>query len=328
MSEHQNICDLLVIGSGPSGMSAAINGASEGLRVCMIDGAQTLGGQARESHAIENYPGFPDGITGNDLMTRFISQATKFDTKIHCPVIASSIRREDGLLVVTADDYSEYRAKAVILALGLSYRKLTADNIGQFMGNGVYYGLPSASMIAKKKCSIVVVGGANSAGQAVLKLAENKQAHIVMLIRRKIVDQMSKYLIDRIREIPNVDVREGVQVTDCRGASVLSHVSLSDGTEVCSDRMFIFIGAVPKTQWLQGTIEMDDKKFIRTWTDIEDEGIEANRLPFETSMRGVFAAGDVRMGSVKRVATAIGEGATALQMAHQRIAEANNSGEQ
>lgn len=320
-------CDLLVVGSGPAGMSAAINGASEGLRVCMIDGNDWLGGQARESNAIENYPGFPDGVTGNELMNRFVAQAVKFDTKIHCPVKAVSLHKEDDMCVVVSEDYTEYRAKAVLLSLGLSYRRLTADNIGQYMGRGVYYGLPTANFVPRKKCRIVVVGGANSAGQAVLKLAQNKNAQISMLIRRQITDQMSKYLIDRIRTLPNVDVQEGSEVVAVRGNDdKVTHATLSAGNEMCIDQMFVFIGAVPKTVWLQNSIQLDDKKFIRTWTDVPEavwykDGEEDAPLPYETSMKGVFAAGDVRVGSVKRIAAAIGEGGAALQMIHNRLGD-------
>ena len=313
-------CDLLVVGSGPAGMSAAINGASEGLRVCMIDGNEHLGGQARESNAIENYAGFPEGITGLDLMNRFVSQATKFDTKIHCPVRAVELRDEGDMRVVTAEDYTEYRAKTVLLSLGLSYRRLEAENLGQYMGRGVYYGLPSGSLASNKKCRIVVIGGANSAGQAVLRMAQNKNAQITMLIRSAITNQMSKYLIDRIKELPNCEVREGVTMEHCiGGAHGLTHIGVSDGSKICTDSVHIFIGAVPKTRWVEGTLDLDAKKFLRTWQDLTVPADYAESLPYETSMKGVFAAGDVRVGSVKRIASAIGEGATALQMIHQRL---------
>lgn len=313
--------DLLIVGSGPAGMSAAINGASEGLKVVMLDGNNWLGGQARESNAIENYPGFPEGVTGNELMNRFTAQAAKFDTQVHCPVRAVKLERRGSTLVVTSEEYQEYHSKTVLLALGLSYRRLDATNLGQYMGRGVFYGLPAGAFTAKKKCRVVVVGGANSAGQAVLKLAENPNARVSMLIRRGIRDQMSTYLIDRIRALSNVEVCEGCTVTAVRGDNDrLSHVTVrNDGveTEVCADSMFIFIGATPKTMWLQDTIKLDDKKFIPTGDELPEK---AERFPYETSMMGVFAAGDVRVGSVKRIAAAIGEGGAALQMIHNRLA--------
>lgn len=317
------LCDLLIVGSGPAGMSAAINGASEGLKVCMLDGNTFLGGQARESNAIENYPGFPEGITGADLMNRFTDQATKFHTAIHAPVRAVKLRREDdGTLVVTSEDYMEFRSKTVLLSLGLSYRRLDTEGVSKYMGRGVYYGLPGGVFHPhKKKCGVVVVGGANSAGQAVMHLARNKDLHITMLIRRKIEDQMSTYLIERIRQFPNVEVKEGVEVRACDGNSThLECAHLSDGTTVKASAMFIFIGAVPKTAWLEGVIEMDDKKFIKTWDDLDLHGKHKGVMPFETTVRGVFAAGDVRRGSVKRIAAAIGEGGHALQMIHNRLA--------
>lgn len=315
-------CDLLVVGSGPAGMSAAINGASEGLNVCMIDANTWLGGQARESNAIENYPGFPDGITGDELMSRFTAQAAKFNTRVFCPVRASSLHKDGERCIITADDYTEYAAKCVLLSVGLSYRRLDADNLGRYVGKGVYYGLPVGSFIARKKCNITVVGGANSAGQAVLKLAENKNAKIRMVIRKQIQDQMSTYLIDRIRKMDNVDVVEGHSVVGCRGDSDrISHITFDNGEEHCTDGLYIFIGATPRTHWLQGAIQLDDRKFIPTWDDIQGEyhQQDGTRMPYETSMLGVFAAGDVRVGSVKRIVAAIGEGGTALQMIHNRL---------
>lgn len=311
-------CDLLIVGSGPAGMSAAINGASEGLKVCLLDAQQQLGGQARESSAIENYPGFPDGITGEEFMSRLAKQASKFATDIHAPVNAVELTNDSGSLVVTADDYSQYSARAVLLTIGLSYRRLHAEGIGEFMGRGVFYGLPGGSVIPRKKCTAVVVGGANSAGQAVLRLAQNPNANITMVIRRKVTDQMSKYLIDRIRDMPNVEVREGVEVVKCEGNKSLERIYLSDGEEICAGQLFIFIGAVPKTHWLQKVLELDEKRFIRTWTDLP-AGVREERLPYETGTLGVFAAGDVRLGSVKRIASGVGEGAGALQMIHRRL---------
>ena len=320
----KRVYDLLIVGAGPAGMSAAINGASEGLSVCMIDGNSWLGGQARESHAIENYPGFPEGITGNDLMNRFTDQASKFNTEIDCPVKAQNIRKEpDGTIVVTAEDYEEYHAKTVLLGLGLSYRRLYAENISKFIGRGVYYGLPlDIASMKRRKCSIVVVGGANSAGQAVMKLAQNPNAHVTMVIRRCIEDQMSTYLIERIKSYPNVDVREGEEVLKCVGGDGMEDVYLKSGEKICAGTMCIFIGAVPKTVWLRGSgVDMDARGFIRTWHDVElHQDAERWHLPFETSMKGVFAAGDVRVGSVKRIAAAIGEGGAALQMIHNRLA--------
>lgn len=305
--------DLLVVGSGPAGMSAAITGASEGLRVGMIDGSEGLGGRARESSAIENYPGFPEGVTGAELMQRFVRQAERFNTEIECPVMAAAIHEDGDHKVVITDDGRVITARAVMLSLGLSYRRLGAKGISRFVGNGVYYGLPPMVLQhGRRKTHHVVVGGANSAGQAVLRLAQNGNATVTMLIRRTIRDQMSQYLIDRIQTIPNVEVLEGVQVDEVDGKDHINSVTLSDGRDLGCSSMFVFIGAVPKTQWLMGSVSMDEKRFVQT-------GELVGRGQYETSMKGVFAAGDVRFGSIKRVATSIGEGAAAVQSAYRYL---------
>lgn len=326
------ISDLLIIGGGPAGMSAAINGASEGLTVRMLDNGMTLGGQAKESSGIENYPGFPDGITGSELMSRMARQARKFAAGVLAPVSAMSLQREtDGLLTVIADDYSEYRAKAVLLSLGLSYRRLQADNVGHFLGKGVFYGVPAWKPKAHVK-TVAVIGGANSAGQAVCGLSKNSRLDVKLLIRKTIADGMSQYLIDRIKEMPNVEVIEMCEVTECRGGTCLQElVGVKDGKpfNMAVDDMYVFIGAVPKTFWLRGAVDCDDKNFILTGQQrIPDDKHPGSfiidhvgALPYETTLKGVFAAGDVRSGSTKRIATSIGEGAAALQMVHKYLAE-------
>ena len=299
-----NDLDLLVVGSGPAGMSAAITGASEGLRIGMIDGSDTLGGRARESSAIENYPGFPEGNTGAELMRRFADQAIKFHTEIQCPVMAAGIRKDGDRVITTTDDGTEYVSRAVMLAMGLSYRRLVAANISRFMGTSVFYGLPDSVLQSRRRCSYVIVGGANSAGQAVMRLARNPGTKVTMLIRRTIHDQMSQYLIERIRKMPNVEVLEGAEVSAFHGDRELSHVELTNGEAMRCGRVLIFIGAVPKTQWLRPNVQLDSKGFVQATN-------------FETSMAGVYAAGDVRLGSIKRVATSIGEGAAAVQSTYR-----------
>lgn len=313
--------DLLIIGGGPAGLSAAINGASEGLNVRLLDNGVTLGGQARESSAIENYPGFPESVTGHELMTRFVLQARKFNTHLICPVAAQTIVRDGDHLVVTSDDYHEYVTRSVILSIGLTYRRLQAKNNAQFIGRGVFYGVPIGFQPPKGNHTVIVVGGANSAGQAVLNLAKNKKLTIRLVIRKTIEAQMSTYLIDRIRATQNIEVRENAEIVECFGDSFLTGVCMNiDGVlehcNCCS--MFIYIGAVPRTLWLKTIVEMDDGKYIRTWMDVQGAKVE---IPFGTSMPGVFAAGDVRSGSTKRIATSIGEGAAALQMVHKYLSQ-------
>lgn len=315
-------CDLLVIGGGPAGLSAAINGASEGLSVRMIDAGAMLGGQARESAAIENYPGFPEAITGNELMSRFVRQSTKFLTKHICPTTVAKLRLETtngrSLFTATTDDYQEFSARCVLLSIGLSYRRLAAEGMGPLMGRGVYYGMPPVPLSKTKATNVAIVGGANSAGQAVVRAASYPAARVKLLVRKKLTDQMSTYLIDQIKKLPNVEVCEGCEVVAVYGAKSLEYIGIryADGTvknEAC-DMLSIFIGATPKTLWLDGLVELDDKKYVVT------AGTARGVLPFETSLSGVFAAGDVRAGSTKRIASAIGEGAGALQMIHRALA--------
>lgn len=353
MSNELCNLDLLIIGGGPAGLSAAINAASEGLRVAILDSAPIMGGQARESNAIENYLGFPDGITGEALMSSAIMQARKFgNITFICPASAVGIARNEdtGLITVTTEDYQEIIARAVLLSNGLTYRRLNATNIGSIMGRGVYYGAPMSAMPTGKKCSIAIVGGANSAGQAAVKLAENHQAKIKMFIRKRLDTQMSHYLVDRIEKAPNIEVCEGCEITAVDGDKWLKNITYTQGDEKGMKTedmhyMFIFIGAMPRTSWLRPYIQLDEGNYILTGTqavvpELDNGGflppmfdvstsndalrsvVNPSRVPlfYETSMMGVFAAGDVRAGSTKRIATAIGEGSAVVGMIHQYIA--------
>lgn len=311
--------DLLIIGGGPAGLSAAINGASEGLKVRIMDNGSMLGGQARESSAIENYPGFPEGITGDDLMSRFVRQAHKFQAGFFCPCHAAHLEPDDGRLIVMDDDYQTHVARSVLLSLGVNYRKLNAQGVGLFMGRGIYYGVPQEKKNGRR--TVAVIGGANSAGQAVVNLAANPKLHVRLFVRKTINAQMSAYLVERITGLNNVTVEEHCEVQECHGDTCLRGITYRHEDETVYtdlDAMYIFIGALPKTMWLP--VALDKNKFVVTDTDLTPkESSYRSALPFETSMPGVFAAGDVRSGSVKRVATAIGEGAAALQMVHKYL---------
>lgn len=310
--------DLLIIGGGPAGLSAAINGASEGLNVRLLDNGSSLGGQAKESSGIENYPGFPEGITGELLMSRMAQQARKFATGVVTPVAAQRLEKNpDGTLTVTCDDYSEYVAKSVLLSIGLSYRRLRADNIGNFMGRGVFYGVPTFKPQGRVR-TVAVVGGANSAGQAAVGLATNSRLDVKLLSRGPLEKGMSTYLIDRIRQTSNIEVIEMCEVKVCHGDTCLQRiVAVRDGKEISLDidNMYIFIGAMPRTLWLKDSIDLDEHNFVKTGFRMSDP-VGVIKAYYETSMSGVFAAGDVRAGSTKRIATSIGEGAGALQMIH------------
>ena len=304
--------DLLIVGGGPSGLSAAINGASEGLRVLLLDSDEQLGGQARQSAAIENYPGFPEGITGDELMGALVRQADKFDARVTCPARVVGLHADGDWLVAQDDIGQEYAGRSVLLSCGLTYRRLNANGIGQYMGRGAFYGVPSGRT-PTHKCRVVVVGGANSAGQAVINLAKNKRAEVILAVRKTLAAQMSQYLIDRIEQTENITVLENTEIAACEGLGKLQAVRTGAGETLEADYLFIYIGAVPRTYWLKGRLELDEHGFIQTWTDA------GALLPYETSLRGVFAAGDIRAGSVKRIASAAGEGAAALQMIHRRL---------
>lgn len=322
--------DLLIIGGGPAGLCAAISGASEGLNIKLLDNGQSLGGQARESSAIENYPGFPGGVTGDKLMGCFVKQAQDFETSFICPSNVATISRNNktGLITVMTDDYREFESRSVLISIGLQYRILDAAGIGPLMGRGVYYGAPTHMLVHPVARKIAVVGGANSAGQAVVKLATvNPKNQIKLLIRGTIEEKMSTYLITRIRALKNVEICEHCSVTEVFGRSELESVTIKSATGLLTDHemdaMFIFIGAMPRTLWLRNTIELDKDKYILTGSDLSQETINSSPSPilqFETSMTGVFAAGDVRSGSTKRVAVASGEGANALQQIHKYLA--------
>ncbi|MBU2330112.1 NAD(P)/FAD-dependent oxidoreductase, partial [Patescibacteria group bacterium] len=213
-------CDLIIVGGGPAGLSAAINGASEGLNIILIDSGPALGGQAAKSSLIENYPGFPKGITGPDLVGNWIEQAGKFKTVMECPQTALGLRADgDRKIVVTDDD--EIVGKMVILSAGLSYRRLAAPGVSTLMGRGVLYGAPTFDPRSMGDCKICIVGGANSAGQAAMHMSMNPSAQVQLLIRKRLEDQMSTYLVERVRAAENITVCEGVEVIEACGAQSL-----------------------------------------------------------------------------------------------------------
>jgi thioredoxin reductase (NADPH) len=313
------IYDVAIVGGGPAGLSAAVSAASEGLSTVLIEGTDRLGGQAGKSHAIENYIGFPAGVSGEELMQRSVEQVAKFGTEVMCPALVQHIER-DGTVLALDTDSGIVAARTVVLALGLQYRKLDAKNIGTFMGRGITYGTPVGYMPVKGE-QIAVVGAANSAGQAAMYIAE-RGCHVHLLCRGDgIEDTMSAYLIDRLKGMDNVTIHTRSIVKEVSGDARLRRIVMEHGgkdIELPVDTMHIFIGARPRTSWL--TLAMD-RGFIKTDRALVSDGLEwkMSRLPLhqESSMPGVFVAGDVRLGSTKRVATAVGEGAGAIQSIHE-----------
>jgi len=320
-------CDLLVVGGGPAGLSAAVYGASEGLSTILVDGT-ALGGQAGTSSRIENYLGFPAGLSGDELTARAVLQAEKFGVRIKIGTSAVSLSSEKGLHRVRFDDEETINAKSVILATGARYNRLQLDRLSNFEGVGVYY---AATQTEAKGCSggtAAVVGGGNSAGQAALFLARTS-LHVHILIRSSsLTSSMSRYLIDQIEGRSNIDVLPQSKVTALLGDAELEGITVKNEESqetstlpICG--LFVFIGAEPSTEWLGGQLAQDGHGFLLAGSDIPEPQLEdAHQLPLtlETSRPGVFCVGDVRSRSVKRVAAAIGEGSAAVQRVFERLA--------
>jgi thioredoxin reductase (NADPH) len=324
--------DLAIVGGGPAGLAAAVYGASEGLSTVMLE-REAPGGQAGSSSRIENYLGFPVGLSGADLARRAVTQAKRFGVEILTPQEVASIRVVDPYRILTLVDGSEISCHALLVATGVSYRKLEVPGLDQFTGAGVYYGAAMTEAIACKGETVYIVGGANSAGQAAMYFS--KYAHeVVMLVRGdSLTKSMSQYLIDQITATPNINVQTRAVIEAVKGESNLEAMTIAnvDGgasETVPARSLFIFIGAMPRTDWLDGVVQRDDRGFVFTGPDLMRDGHRPHgwhleRSPFllETSVPGIFAAGDVRHGSVKRVASGVGEGAIAVQFIHQYLSK-------
>jgi thioredoxin reductase (NADPH) len=319
------IFDLVVVGSGPAGLSAAVYGASEGLRTVSVD-AVAIGGQAGASSRIENYPGFPNGITGEDLTARAAVQAMRLGARLNAPCEVVGLRVEAGFHAVVLGDGSEIPARAVIVASGARYRRLAVADLERFEGAGVYYAATDLEARVCEGLPVLVVGGGNSAGQAATYLAQ-RQCKVTLAIRRgELTQSMSQYLTERIEADPKVEVMTGVEVQALAGQDHLEQVTLGDvatgeqRTISCA-ALFSFIGALPATSWLGDEVLRDAHGFVLTDRQLPDPTPGApGPLPFETSVPGVFAAGDVRRDSLKRVAAAVGEGSSAVRSVHERLA--------
>lgn len=309
--------DVMIIGSGPAGLSAAVNAASEGLKTVVCEARQRYGGQAGTSSLIENYLGFPQGVSGQELTDSAMLQALKFGTDFKAPFRAVSLKRHKNCWAVTSDEDETIKARALVIATGVSYRRLESDGVTPLIGRGVSYGSPSLSENYENK-TIVIVGGANSAGQAAVHLAQCKGCTVVMVIRRKIEDRMSTYLIEKIRGLDNIVVKENAEVMSAQGGGQLYkvYISIDKGDRVMpidADRMFILIGAKPVTGWMGNHVFRDEHGYIATGAAVE------HKLNYMAAP-GLFVAGDLRSGSTKRVANAVGEGAATVNDIHRYFA--------
>jgi len=324
--------DLAIVGGGPAGLAAAVYGASEGLHTVIVE-REAPGGQAGMSSRIENYLGFPSGLSGGDLARRAVVQAQRFGVEILSPQEAVSVRLEGPYRIIKLADDSEISCHALMIASGVQWRRLDAPGIDQLQGAGVYYGGGATEALACKGETVYVVGGANSAGQAAMNFARYAE-RVVMLVRGDSLSlTMSQYLIDQIQKTPNIQVWTHASVAEVHGDSHLEEISVlctdTDKVErVPANAMFIFIGAMPRTEWLADTVERDDRGFILTgpdllWDGTRPKGWTLDRDPFllETNIPGLFAVGDVRHGSVKRVASGVGEGSVAVQFIHQYLSK-------
>lgn len=319
--------DLIIIGSGPAGLSAAINAASEGLSTLIVDGSTTFGGQASQATLIENYPGFPDGISGEHLTKLFVTQAGKFGVDFISPFMVQTIKSEDGNWIVCSTDGDEVTGKSIILAIGVSYRHLNAKNLARYNGAGVYYRSPSVSEKYKNAC-VCIVGGANSSGQAAVHLSSAKNCDVHLLVRgSSIGDKMSQYLVDKIAGTANIKVHLNTEVIAAKGWDELETITVRnlDGeVDIPTDKLFILIGAKPRTLWLKNIVPMDKDGYIRTGSDVvgcpEWMAYEENRMPLAYEcVPGIFAVGDTMLSPTKRVAHAIGSGATCISSVHRYL---------
>jgi thioredoxin reductase (NADPH) len=321
------VYDLAILGSGPAGLSAAVYGASEGLSTLVVE-PKSIGGQAGTSSMIRNYLGFPRGVSGGELTFRAWEQALLFGARFVFAHRATGLATRGEERVVVLADGSEAIARAVIVAAGAHYRRIGVPSLERLVGAGVFYGATSVEAPAMVGEEVYVVGGANSAGQAALHLAKFA-ARVTLLVRgESLAAGMSDYLIGQIEATPNLEVRLRSQVIDGRGEArletlVLEEVGTGRREEVTAAAVFVLIGAEPHTEWLGDVVQRDERGYILTGRDVPREGwsLERPPLPFETSIPGVFAAGDVRYGSVKRVAGAVGEGSVAVGSVHQYLGE-------
>ncbi len=323
--------DLAIVGGGPAGLAAAVYGASEGLHTVMIE-REAPGGQAGMSSRIENYLGFPTGLSGGDLARRAVVQAERFGVEILAQEVVGA-RAEGPYRILKLADGNEISCHALMIATGVQWRRLDAPGVDRLQGAGIYYGGGATEALSCKGEVLYVVGGANSAGQAAMNFAKYAERVIILVRGESLSSTMSQYLIDQVQHTPNIQLWANASVAEAHGETHLEEISVlcSDTNKierVPASAMFIFIGALPRTDWLAGLVERDDRGFLLTGPDLirngqRTKGWTLDRDPFllETNVPGIFAVGDVRHGSIKRVASGVGEGSVAVQFIHQYLSK-------
>ena len=332
MRADVDVCDVVVVGGGPAGLAAAVYGASEGLKTVVVE-REAPGGQAGLSARIENYLGFPGGLSGADLARRAVAQAKRFGADILAPQEAVRVRAQDPYRIVTLTDGFELSCQALLIATGVQWRKLDVPGIDRLQGAGVYYGAGSLEAAACRGEDVYIVGGANSAGQAAMNFARFARRVVILCRGASLAATMSRYLIDDIAKMPNITVETQTHLVEVHGQERLEAISIACGPagrveKVPAIGLYVFIGAEPRTDWLDGFIERDARGFVLTGPDLIRDGKPPRAWPLdrdptllEASVPGVFAVGDVRHGSVKRVASSVGEGSIAIQFVHQYLAK-------
>ena len=329
----KELYDVTIIGAGPSGLAAAVYGGSEGLKTLLIE-KHSPGGQAGKSSRIENYLGFPNGLSGQDLTHRAITQAKRFGIEFLSPREVVSLHTKDNYKILKMNDGAEIKSKSIIISTGVNYKKLPAPGVEDFTGAGVYYGSSMTEAQACRNKEVYIVGGGNSAGQSAIYLSKFAKNVYIVIRKPDLTSSMSSYLIDQINTVSNIQVVANTEITKVEGEN--ERLSCVELTDVSSDEkrkspanaLFIFIGSKPYTEWIMDEVLQDEKGFLKTGKDLQnDEHFKAKwkikRDPYllETSSPGIFASGDVRSGAMNRVASAVGEGSMAIKFVHQYLNE-------